>query len=76
MSGVRGTLRGGYGVLYERQPPVRTPYVYAGGLGGRPVAYSAVRLDVVVVQYGHAEYQRLLLVYAAGVPEAAGEPPR
>ena len=56
--------------------PVRTQNIDAGGLGGCPAAYAAVRLDVVVVQYGHAEYPRPLLVYAAGVPEAAGEPPR
>ena len=44
-----GASRGGYGVLHGRQPPVRTPNVNASGLGGRPAAYAAVRLDVVVV---------------------------
>ena len=68
--------RGGCGALYERQPPTHTQNIDAGGLGGRPTAYAAVRLDVVVVQYGHAEYQRLLLVYAAGVPEAGQRTPR
>lgn len=57
VSGIRGTLRGGYGVLYERQPLVCTLHVYAGSLGGCPVCYAAMWLDVVVVQYGHAEYQ-------------------
>ena len=73
MSGVRGASRGGYGVLCERQPPVHTPNVNVGCSSGRPATYVAVRLDVVTVQYGHAEYRRLL-VYAAGVPEAASEP--
>ena len=48
-------LCGGHGVLYERQPFVGAPYVYAGGLGGRPAAYAPVRLDVIVVEYRHAE---------------------
>ena len=48
--------------------------MYAGVLGGLLVCHAAVRLDVVVVEHCHAEYRRLL-VYAAGVPEAARESP-
>ena len=57
VSGVRGASRDGHGILYEYQPLVCTLYVYAGGLGGCPVCYAAVRLDVSVAQYDHAECQ-------------------
>ena len=46
----------------------------ASGIGGHSVCYAAVRLDVVVVQYGHTTYLRLL-VNVAGVPEAARKSP-
>ena len=57
--------------LDECQPPVGAPHVCAAGPGGRPTARPPVRLDVVVVEYRHAECQRFLLVYASGIPEAA-----
>ena len=62
---------GGRGVLDKRQPFVGTTYIYTGDLGGRPAAYAPVRPDVIVVEYRHVKYQRLFLVYAAGVPEVA-----
>lgn len=73
MPGIRGAPRGGYGVLYERQPLVGVPHVHAGGLGGRPACHAG-QFDAVAAGYGHAEYQRLF-AYAAGVPEAVRSPP-
>lgn len=49
MSNIHGALRGGHGVLYERQPLVGALDIYAGGLGGRPAGYAPVRLDGMVV---------------------------
>ena len=73
VSGTRGTLRSGYGILYERQPLACTIHVYTGGLDGCPACYASVRLDVVVVYNDNAEYQRLH-VYTAAIPEAVREP--
>ena len=59
------------GCLNQRQPSISSPYVYASDLGRCPAAYAAMGLDVVVVYYGNAEYQRLFFIYAAGGSEAA-----
>ena len=70
--------RGGSGVLYKREPLVLPAYLDAGGLGrlsGRPTAYSPVRLDEVMVDYGNAEYRRVFPVYTAGGPESVRELP-